>query len=284
MVAALPGCRLLVQPPGPGLGRDCTRRSPRRSWPTSGRPTPSFWSTATRTGTARSSRAVLRHRLAIAGLPAGRHDLLREHDGQRQQPRAAAVVTLTCARIRRLHGGVGGGRAVRVADQADLRLVVDRGRLTRRGSCRGPAIRDHPDRLRARSAPYMHNTSDQPVLVAAAPAGSVVGRAASWPIDAVNDFSASGWPTRRRTGPSGPEHAQYCQAFGQPLFPAIITATGGSTTGGGLPAGNYYAYYTFVDSSGRETTVGFSQSGPLRSGPATSPRWRCRPGRRGRRR
>ena len=53
----IPRDRLLVQPPGPGLGRGCTGRSPRRSRPTSGRATPSFWSTATRTGTRRTSRA-----------------------------------------------------------------------------------------------------------------------------------------------------------------------------------------------------------------------------------
>jgi hypothetical protein len=44
--------------------------------------------------------------------------------------------------------------------------------------------------------------------------------------------------------------------------PPTVTINGGATAG--LPAGLFYAYYTFLDSSGNETTVGFSQSASLR--------------------
>ncbi len=79
-------------------------------------------------------------------------------------------------------------------------------------------------------APYLYNVNDHPVLVAAAPAGSVVGGAGAWPIDAVNDlfrfrmaYSQSYWPIWEG-------HAQYLQAFGQPLAPTTFTDTNATAT------------------------------------------------------
>jgi hypothetical protein len=45
-----------------------------------------------------------------------------------------------------------------------------------------------------------------------------------------------------------------------------VKVTEGAASAGGLSAGSYYAFYTFVDSMDRETTVGYSQTGPLTIG------------------
>ena len=49
--------------------------------------------------------------------------------------------------------------------------------------------------------------------------------------------------------------------------PPTVTISGG----GALLAGAYYAYFTFVDSSGRETTTALSQAGPLTIGTGDIP-------------
>ena len=106
-------------------------------------------------------------------------------------------------------------------------------------------------------ATYMSVPADFSIASAMAPAGATVSNAGSWPVDAINDifrywiaYSQSNWGLWQ-------SHAQYCQGLGQPLYATATTATG---TGGSLAAGAYHVGYTFVDSVGRETTLGFSET------------------------
>lgn len=112
-------------------------------------------------------------------------------------------------------------------------------------------------------APYMTLPTDCQVTTALSPSGPLIATAGSWPVDAMNDLFRY-WMTYSQTvwgWWSG--HAQYAQGLGQPLVSSNLSATGGGATGGSLAAGAYYATYTFVDTVGKETTIGFSRSGPV---------------------
>ena len=109
-------------------------------------------------------------------------------------------------------------------------------------------------------APYQASPTDWPVVTAFSPLASPVGGAGSWPIDAINDYARHAVAQSITYQSMWGSHSLYCQAYGQPLA-AVNIADGGA--GGSLAAGSYYLYYTFVDGSGRETTVGQSQSGPV---------------------
>lgn len=111
-------------------------------------------------------------------------------------------------------------------------------------------------------APYLAITEDAPIVAAFAPAGSTTG-AASWPVDAINDFVRF-WMCYCTTNQAYLlYHARYCQAMGQPVVPAALTTSGTASTTGGLAGGTYYACCTFEDPQGRETTVGLSRSGAI---------------------
>ena len=110
-------------------------------------------------------------------------------------------------------------------------------------------------------APYLYNTLDQSIGAASAPAGSNVGGAQSMPIDCMNEIFRFRMAYSQTNWSVWASHAQYLQAYGQPMAPTTFANSGGST--GHLTAGSYKAYFTFVDSSLRETTVGLSQTGSL---------------------
>lgn len=106
-------------------------------------------------------------------------------------------------------------------------------------------------------APYTNMFSDAPFLAACSAAGSA-GTPGNWPADAIADlvrhciyYDTAYWGFYSAS-------AKIVLAWGQPLLPMAPTLL--SSTGGGLPTGGYYLYCTFEDPSGRETTVGNSQT------------------------
>ena len=102
--------------------------------------------------------------------------------------------------------------------------------------------------------------TDFSIASAMAPAGATVSNAGSWPVDAINDLYRYWMAYSQTVWGRWQGHAQYCQGLGQPLYATTTTATGGGSTGGSLAAGTYHVGYTFVDSVGRETTMGFSET------------------------
>jgi hypothetical protein len=146
------------------------------------------------------------------------------------------------------HGGGSGGLALNNLAYNDTYLLL------RLGMEWGLA----PDHVAI--APYLSIPYDWPVLRAFAQAGSPFGGAGSLPIDAMNDLYRFQMAYSQGNWAQVAAHAQYLVNYGQPIEAAVA----GQTTGGGsIPASTYYAYYTFVDGSGRETTVGLSASGAL---------------------
>ena len=125
--------------------------------------------------------------------------------------------------------------------------------------------------------PYLTMPADWPLLQAFSPAGGPAGGSAgSWPIDAMNDFYRFWIAYSQGVWAQWAAHAQFLVNYGQPLT-AFSTAT---ATGGTIPAGSYFGYYTFVDGQGRETTVGLSQavagvtaSGAISVGMPAVPPW-----------
>lgn len=47
----------------------------------------------------------------------------------------------------------------------------------------------------------------------------------------------------------------------EPTMPAVVAPSGGGSSGGNLPSGNYNVYYTMVTATGLETTIGNSAAG-----------------------
>lgn len=103
---------------------------------------------------------------------------------------------------------------------------------------------------------YLDMPSYFPFTAACSAAGAVVQPAGMWPIEAVNDFIRhwACYSTTQQGYWAG--HGTYCANYGQPLHGATVSTT--SSPAGSIPAGSYSLYYTWVDSEGRETTVGLS--------------------------
>jgi hypothetical protein len=107
--------------------------------------------------------------------------------------------------------------------------------------------------------PFSSGVQPDPALYQAiAPAGSTFAAAGSLPADAINALNLYYINYAGEFWQEWAAEATQCQAFGQPLEPIQISGTTPGSTG--LAPGFYYFYYTFVDGSGNETTVGLSQS------------------------
>ncbi len=169
------------------------------------------------------------------------------HDTFAAMGRGSDVVRVFGGRL----GGIGGNTAQRVAIATQYGIPMDA----------------------VTCAPYYTMPGDPP-LVAAATAAGGPGTPGNFPVDAWIDllrhlayYEVGAWapftggPQPTRTGFWGDylQGAQYVANWGQPVLP--ITLAAGPSSGGSLAAGSYWGYCTFVDPSGRETTVGNSWSG-----------------------
>jgi hypothetical protein len=107
-------------------------------------------------------------------------------------------------------------------------------------------------------APYYEMAGD-PLFVATFEPAGYAGTPGNFPVDALADidrhcfyFNTMRWGWYAGYAACAAAWGQSCTAMGLGI---------GAPTGGSLPAGGYYGYFTYVDVHGNETTVGNSQSG-----------------------